>query len=248
MLRKLPWVVLALAFLATARCYTGDLVAGVAAIPIVGPIVVPSPVPAYVAAIGTPAPLELPNTDPKTWFPAPDGPATKESDWEQMALAAAAARTPAGWAAFCAKATAAVRELTGNPETARVDSPLLGALACSEDPSVTLVQRLALDLFALRAVVVLWSLGAPNANIAAIQARQAALRLTCAGLPAGVIDPAAVANACTAGLDTGYLAGDAKATIDAVEAAYAAVAGAIAARDPAVAEQPGAFGTEAATP
>lgn len=241
MLRKLPWVVLALAFLATARCFTADPTVGVAAIPVVGPMIVPATTPAYLAAIGTPAPIELPETDPNGWFAEGDEQAPDLAGWQAMAAAAAAARTPAGWAAFCAKVAAAVNELAPGSEAARREAPLLGALACSADPSTTLVQRLALDLFELRAVVMLWSLGAPNGTVAAIQSRQAGLRLTCAGLPVGVIDPAAVRTACAEALDTSYLAGDAAKTRAAVEAAYAAVAAAIAERDPAVQDAPATF-------
>lgn len=240
MFRKLPWVVLALAFLSTARCYTADLAAGVAAVPFVGPILVPSPgVPAYVEAIGTPAPVEVPGEDPAAWFPAEGGwQAITPAAWAEMALAAAAGRTSAGWAELCARMTAAA----GGERAA---APLPGALACSDDPGVTALQRVALQLFDLRAALGLWMNGAPNGSIGAIQARQGELRLLCATAPPGRVDPEALRRACAEGLDASYLTGDGGATMAAVEAAYAALAAAIAALDPTTDGEPATFAVPA---
>lgn len=241
MLRKLPWVVLALLFLGTARCYTADLAAGVAGVPVVGPMLVPPPTtPAYVQAIGTPAPVELPEADVAAWFPAEGGwKGVPPAQWQAMALAAAAAGTPAGWAELCAKASAAAG-------ADRAAAPLPGALACSDDPALTSVQRVALQLFDLRAALGLWLNGAPNGSIGAVQARQGGLRLLCATTAPGRVDPAALAAACAKGLDAAYLAGDGAATMAAVEEAYAGLAAAIAAADPTVEGEPAVYGAQAA--
>ncbi len=240
MFRKLPWVLLALAFFSTARCYTADLAGGLAAVPFVGPILVPGPgVPAYVEAIGTPAPVEVPGDDPAAWFPAEGGwEAITPGAWAEMALAATAGRTPAGWAELCARMTA-----TAGSE--RSAAPLPGALACSDDPTVTALQRIALQLFDLRAALGLWMVGAPNGSIGAIQARQAELRLLCATAPPGRGDPAPVQRACTEALDASYLAGDGTATMTAVEAAYAAIAAVLAALDPTTDAEPATFAVPA---
>lgn len=241
MLRKLPWVVLALLFLSTARCYTADLAAGVAAVPVVGPILVPPPAtPAYFAAIGTPAPVALPEGDVAAWFPTEGGwRSVPPAQWQTMALAAAVAGTPAGWRELCAAAATAA----GADRTA---APLPGALACSDDPAVTAVQRVALQLFDLRAALGLWLNGAPNGSVGAIQARQGGLRLLCATVAPGRVDPAALAAACAKGLDAAYLAGDGPATVAAVEEAYAALAAALAAADPTIESEPATYGAQPA--
>lgn len=244
MFRKLPWVVLALLFLSTARCYTADLAAGVGAVPFVGPILVPPPAtPAYIAAMGTPAPAEPVEPDFAAWFPAEGGwQAVKPADWQAMLIAAAAAGTPEGWKALCAKAAAAAG-------SERAAQPLAGALACSADPAVTAAQRIGLQLFDLRAAVGAWLAGAPNGSIGAIQARQAALRLLCATAAPGKLDAAAAAEACAKGLDAGYLAGKGAETMAAVEAAYAAYAAALAQADPQTAAEPAVFAAgDAAAP
>ncbi len=238
MVRKLPWVVLALLFLSTARCATADLAAGVGAVPFLGPMLVPPPpTPAYITAIGTPAPAEPVEPDFAAWFPAEGGwQAVRAADWQAMLVAAAAAGTPDGWKAFCAKAA-------GAAGADRAAAPLPGALACSADPSVTALQRVALALFDLRAALGLWLVGAPNGSVGAIQARQASLRLLCATAAPGRLDAAALAEACAKGLDTGYLEGRGPETMAAVEAAYAGYAAALAQADPQTAAEPAVFAT-----
>lgn len=243
MFRKLPWVVLALLFLSTARCYTADLAAGVGAVPFVGPILVPPPgEPAYVQAIGTPAPVELPESEVEGWFPAEESPdGIERGDWEGMALAAAAARTPEGWKELCGRASAA----TGQDRAAK---PLPGALACSDDPTVTAAQRLAVQLLDLWGTLGLLFVGAPGSSVSAVQARQAELRVVCAGVPPGAFPAGVVEDVCARALDAGYLAGDARGTLASVKEAYAALAAAIAARDPTTETEPGTFDAPAAAP
>jgi hypothetical protein len=232
----LPWLVLALLFLATARFSTADLAGGVAGVPFVGPMLVPPPAtPAYLQAMGTPAPIELPEPDFAAWFPAEGGwQRVTPAAWQAMALAATVGGTPAGWAELCAKASAAAGQ-------DRASAPLPGALACSDDPTVTGIQRIPLKLFDLRASLGLWLTGAPNGSIGAIQARQAALRLLCATTAPGRLDRQELADACARGLDASYLEGDGAATIAEVEAAYAALAAAIATLDPTTDPAPATF-------
>lgn len=236
MFRMLPWLVLGLAFLGTARCYTADLTAAVGAVPFVGPIVVPpDPQPAYLQAMGTPAPLDLPGSDPAGWFPAEGGwQAIAPADWAAMLAWATAGATPSGWKEVCARASAAAG-------ADRAAAPLPGALACSDSVTVTGLQRVALELFGLRAALGLWLSGAPGGSPGAVQARQAQVRLLCATTVAGRLAEPAFSEACAGALDPAYLAGDGAASMAAFEAAYGRLAGALATLDPTVDPEPASF-------
>ena len=234
----------ALSLLATSKCYNADLAQSLSGVPIVGAMIAPpAAVPAYVDTIGTPAPTSLPDTDPKTWFPTdatadPYNPTT----WTAIRDFLANTGNEAGFTEACKKITDAVG-------ADRTSEPVLGALACSEDPSVTALQAFPLALLSLQAEVALWLKDAPGLSIGAIEARQGELQLLCTGDTilrlGGATGP--FGNACTKGLDASYLSGDGATTFTAVGAAYAEVATEIAKRDPKTAAQPAYFGGAAAT-
>jgi hypothetical protein len=238
--KKALWGLILLSLLGTARCANADFAAALGGLPIVGPMVVPQPTtPAYIEAIGTPAPAALPEVDFAAWFaedPAPNAAASET--WQQMDLVAITGATASGWAEVCKKAgTAAGSD--------RAASPLPGALACSSDATVTQMQRFALELLGLRAAVGLWMRG--DRSIAAIQARQGQIRMTCSTQVVARQGPGENpwTGACAQALDASYLSGDGPATLDAAIAAYAGVAAEIARLDPEVDAEPGYFGTPA---
>jgi len=237
---KALWGLLLLSLLGTARCANADFAAAIGGMPFVGPMVVPQPTtPAYLEAIGTPAPAALPEVDFAVWFaedPAPNAAASET--WQQMDLVAVAGATESGWAEVCKKAGAAAG-------ADRAAAPLPGALACSSDATVTQMQRFALELLGLRAAVGLWMRG--DRPIAAIQARQGQVRITCSAHVIARQGPGENpwTQACALALDGSYLAGDGPATLDAVIAAYVAAAGEIARLDPEVDAEPGYFGAAA---
>jgi hypothetical protein len=231
-------------------------------IPFIAPKAAPT-TPAYVEAIGTPAAVELPEVDMSTWFvePAPDGddedvaedeeaPATEAEPaidrydparWQQVASFLEHVRTQAGWAEGCAVATSAA----GADRTA---SPLVGALACSDIASVTLVQQFAAAVLGAQAEVALWMRGVPGYGPAGLEARQGAIRLMCA---VDVIareggDGSTYAEACALALDASYRTGDGPATFDAFGQAYALAAADIAARDATTDAEPGYYAVAAA--
>jgi hypothetical protein len=231
-------------------------------IPFIAPKAAPT-TPAYVEAIGTPAPVELPEVDMSTWFveppaPAEEGePAAGEADeataeaelavdaydptrWQQVAAFLEHVRTQAGWAEGCAVATSAA----GADRTA---SPLVGALACSDVASVTLVQQFAAAVLGAQAEVALWIRGVPGYGPAGLEARQGAIRLMCA---VDVIareggEGSTYAEACALALDAAYRTGDGPATFDALGAAYALAAADIAARDATTDAEPGYYAVAA---
>ncbi len=194
-------------------------------------------VPAYVEDIGKAPGVNLPEADYKAWF-APD----VERDpldvatWTEVASFAAEARSEAGWAEACAAAGRAVT-------LGRVDEPLLGALGCSEDPSVTRVQQFALQLLDTQAHIALWIRGAPGFAIANVQARQGEVRLQCAvevvAREGGEASP--YAAACALAMDIAYLSGDGMATFEALGEAFALVADEIARRSPEIDPEPAFF-------
>ena len=198
------------------------------------------PPPGYVESIGVPARADPPEADYASWF---DAEAERDpldvTTWQEVAAVAPAARSEDGWAEVCSEAGDALA-------LDRVDEPLLGALGCSEDPSVTRVQQFAMQILDTQAHLALWIRGAPGFSLANVQARQGEVRLQCAvevvAREGG--DDSPYAAACALALDTAYLAGDGLATFEALAAAYALVAGEIAARDPDISAEPGFFTLE----
>ncbi|MFN0145135.1 MAG: hypothetical protein ACKVT1_01380 [Dehalococcoidia bacterium] len=233
---------LACVLLLTARCYNADLEGALAGLPVVGAMISPpQPTPKYVETIGTPAPASFPETDIKTWFVPPEAGAEPYNieTWRAISSFAANAVTKGGWAEACKKAT----EAAGADRTA---TPLVGALACSSDGTVTALQRFGVQLLAMQAEVAFYLRGVPGSSLAAIQARQGELRLTCATDIIARLGPpeAALGGACTGALATAYLEADAPATFAALAEAYASLAAEVARRDPKTADQPSYFEPE----
>jgi hypothetical protein len=233
---------LALLLLFTARCYNADVEGALSGLPLLGAIVSPpAPVPGYVDDIGKLAAVQLPASDPKTWFPAATGEAAPADPldvarWRDIAAAAEAGGTAAGWAELCKKAATAAG-------ADRAAEPRLGALACSANGTVTGLQRVALGLLAMEAQVALYLRGAPGSSLSAIAARQGELRLACTvEVIARLGGPAtAYGQACAGALATAYLEGNAAGTFAALEASYTLLAGEIAKLDPKTASEPGYF-------
>lgn len=242
--KKALFAFILLAFLGTARCYNADLASAFGALPVVGPMVQPPPeTPAYVRAIGTPAPAALPETDLATWFPA-EAPADPYNAklWKEIDLFLTHAQTQAGWTEACKKVSAAAG-------SERAANPKLGALACSSDPTVTQLQQFAGHVLATQAAVALWMKGELNGSTGAIQGRQAELRVLCtASVVARQGAPeTAWSQACAKVMDASYLKGDGPATFTALGDAYQLVAAELAKLDPEIDPEPGYFGP-AATP
>lgn len=199
--------------------------------------------PDYVDSIGNAAPVDSPDANYETWFAADDAGAERDpldlATWQEVAAVAAVANTETGWAEVCDAAGDALA-------LDRVDDPLLGALGCSDDPSVTRVQQFAVQILDTQAHLALWIRGAPGFSLASVQARQGEVRLQCAvevvAREGG--DGSPYAEACALAFDTAYLSGDGLATFEALAAAYALVAGEIAARDPDVDAEPAFFTVE----
>jgi hypothetical protein len=232
---KIGILALALLLLGTSRCYANTDWDN-AKIPFLsggGGTATPE----SVGAIGKPADAALPETDFAKWFSTdatadPYDPAV----WKAVDAFFASASTSAGWADACKKAGA----VAGAERTAR---PEIGALACSDNANVTLIQRFALQLLGVRAEVALWVRGVPGHGTAGIEGRQGELRLMCAvdvvGREGGTASP--FAEACTKSLDQSYRAGGAASTFIALGQAYAVVAAEIARRDPTVDAEPVTF-------
>ncbi|MEX0782162.1 MAG: hypothetical protein WD557_05890 [Dehalococcoidia bacterium] len=239
---KLLIFVVALSLAGTTRCYSADPEATLAGVPILGAMVATAPqTPAYVETIGTPAASALPEADLATWFqPAEGADPYDVPTWQAIDAFAAHSSTPAGWTELCKAAGAAAG-------SDRAANPKLGALACSDDGSVTQLQRFAADLLSAQSRVALYLKGAPDTSVAAIQARQSEIRLACTyGAPSRQGGEGSVlAQACTAAQDTAYLHGDAAATFAALGAAYELVANEIARLDPTVDPEPGFFEADA---
>jgi hypothetical protein len=229
-----------LAFIGTARCYNADLASAFGGLPIVGPIVQPTqPVPAYVKAIGTPAPATLPEADYATWFPAeaPEDPYSAVT-WKQVDLFVPIASSTAGWAEACK----AVNAIAG---TGRAANPKLGALACSADATVTQMQQFAIQVLWTQASIALWMKGELNGSVSAIQARQGEIRVSCAtGVVARQGADSPWAEVCAKALDAAYLSGDGPASFAALAEAYLAAATEIARLDPEIDGEPGYFGAK----
>ena len=239
---KIGLIVVVLALFSTIRCYNADLAASLGGLPIVGPMIDPPAVaPAYVKTIGTPAAQALPEADFTAWFPA--DPATDPYNpalWTVIDAHMFAAGTQAGWAEVCKK-------LAGAAGADRAANPQLGALACSDNGTVTQLQRFAVGVLAARASVALWLTGAPGGTIGAIQGRQGELRVLCTS---SVVSRQGPANgpwqqACTKALDAAYLTNDGAATFAALGAAYTLAAAELARLDPTIDQEPGYFGAPA---
>lgn len=235
-------MVVLLALFGTVRCYNADFASSLGGLPVVGPMVAPPAVsPAYVSAIGKPAASALPETDFAKWFPAetpadPYAPAL----WTAIDAYMTVAGTQAGWAEVCKKVNAAAG-------ADRAANPLLGALACSDDGSVTQFQRFSVEVLAMRASVALWLKGAPGGAIGAVQGRQGELRLLCGSSLIARQGAAASPwpGACAKALDLAYLTNDGAATFAALGEAYSIAATEIARLDPTIDPEPGYFGPPA---
>ncbi|MEO8541531.1 MAG: hypothetical protein ABI577_17445 [bacterium] len=243
MLKKGLFALVLLAFLGTAKCQNADLAAALGGVPIVGAMIQPpATTPAYLKAVGTPAPSALPESDLTTWFPAeaPTDPYNAKL-WGDINLFTTIAQTQLGWTEACKK----VDTVAG---TDRAASPKLGALACSSDPTVTQFQQFAVQLLGTQANLALWMKGELSGSTSAIHARQAELRVFCTtsvvarqGLP-----ETPWSQACSKAMDASYLSGDGPASFTALGDAYALVATEIAKLDPEIDPEPGYFGSPAA--
>lgn len=237
---KVGLVVVALALLGMARLYRVDMAGALGGLPVVGAIVSPAPPPPqYASKIGSVAPASLPETDFTTWFPTDAAADPYDvTTWTAIEAYVSASKTQAGWTDVCKK----VAEASG---TDRAANPLLGALACSDDPTVTQLQKFAMQLVGTRGMVALWMKGASGASTGAIQARQAEMRLSCAvevvARQGGADGP--FGQACAKAFDTAYLGGDGTTTFAALGEAYTLVAAEIARRDATIDPEPGYFGT-----
>lgn len=185
-------------------------------------------------AIGTPAAVALPESDPATWFEAaegadPDDPKT----WEAVAAFASAAGTPAGWAEACKK----VGAVAG---TERGTKPELGALSCSSDLTVTQLQRFVVQLLAARAEVTLWLRGVDGHDNGMVSARLAEVRHSCEnGLPSRLAgEGSPYTQACAAALEAAKLPLDGEALKTGLVEAYGLVAADLVARDASVDAEP----------
>ncbi|MBI2766152.1 MAG: hypothetical protein HYX53_09605 [Chloroflexi bacterium] len=235
---KVVILLLSLALLTTAKCYNSDPAAVLGAVPVVGAMVAKPPVtPAYVNTIGTPAAATPPETDFANWFPdAPKDP-YDVALWTSVSNFLAGAHTQAGWTEACKK-------VGGAAGADRAAKPLLGALACSGDGTVTGLQRFAARVLQARAALALYAKGAPGAGIGAVQGLQGEIRVACTsdvpGRQGGPDSPFGIA--CAKALDTSYLTGDLAATFAALGDAYAAASTEIARLAPAIDPEPGFFG------
>lgn len=224
----------------TASCYQLDVEdSPVAALVFPSPV---TPTPAYVEAIGTPAAVSIPEADYADWFPGAAEPETSPpglAAWQEMAAFQAAASTAEAWAEACAE----VSPVAGSDRAAE---PLLGALACSDDPSVTAIQRFNLLILGARAHTELWMRGVPGFNTAGIEARLGQVRNACNGDVAGrdAADGSPFQQACALAGDSSYREGDGAATFEALGEAYAVMAAEIARRDPTVDPEAAFFGAD----
>ena len=232
---KIGIFALVLLLLGTSRCYVGTDWDNVKIPFLSGGVAASAPV--SVGAIGKPAELALPETDFAKWFSTdaaadPFDPAV----WKATDAFFASASTSAGWADACKK----VGAVAGADRTAR---PEIGALACSDNPNVTLIQRFAIQVLGARAEVALWVRGVPGHGTAGIGGRQGELRLMCAvdvvGREGGATSPFAVA--CTKALDQSYRAGGGLSTFTSLGEAYTLIAAEIAKRDPTIDAEPATF-------
>lgn len=235
--------VVAALLLGTASCYQLDVEdSPVAALVVPAPM---TPTPEYVSAIGTPAAVTIPDAAYDTWFASKTDPEAGPYDttaWQEVAAFQSAAATDPGWAEAC-------REINSAAGSDRAAEPLIGALGCSDDPSVTVIQRFALLVLGARAHTALWMRGVPGFNTASIEARLGQVRNACNGDVAGrdAAGGSPFAQACTLAGDASYREGDGSGTFEALGQAYALLAAEIARRDPTVDSEAAFFGA-ATTP
>jgi hypothetical protein len=227
--------VVALLFMGVLRLSTANF--DNVAIPFFGGGEPANPALASAAAIGTPAAVALPESDPASWFGgAEETEAGETTPWADIHQFVAAAGTSGGWAEACK----AVGTVAGTDRTA---NSLLGALACSDDPTVTELQQFAVQLLAAQAEVSLWLLGTDGHDAGAVAGRLAQVRHSCAnGLPARQAGAeSAYTSACEMSLAVTTLPGDASTLATALGDAYALVAADLAERDPSIDPEPPAI-------
>lgn len=241
LVKRGAFALLLLSFAATARCYNADIPSAVASVPFVGPMIIPPDAPpAYVEAIGTPAPVEdLPASEVGTWWP--EEPDDARSTFSGMRTWLVAANTTSGWAALCGAAT---REVGGDREKAEVQ---LAGLACSADPSVTRLQQFAALVLRLDPETQLFLSGAPGSSRADIESTLAQIRVECSvGYASRALPVPAVAAACALPDSSNALAqGDTVAFLQEVVDAYHALAEEVVAQSPETAPEPAFFLDEA---
>jgi hypothetical protein len=238
LVKRGAFALMLLSFVATARCYHTDFASAVGGLPVVGAMVVPPPkTPAYIEAIGRPAPVDaLPDPQVETWWPA--NPEDATSTLSQARTWLVAAQTPAGWAALCGAASRAV----GAERT--VEPVQLAGLACSDEPTVTRLQLFAVLVLRLDPETQLYLAGAPGSSRADIESTLAQIRVECtAGYASRALFVPAVGVACAlpdapgAGRD-----GDAVAFLQDVVDTYQALAETIVELSPKTAAEPTFFG------
>lgn len=234
LVKRGAFALLLLAFAGTARCYHTDFAAAVGGVPIVGAIVVPpAQAPAYIEAIGTPAPLE-PLAEPgvETWWPEDPEELSTLRDGRNWLVAG---QNHAGWTALCGSAGDAAG---GDRDPA---SPLVSALGCSDDPSVTRLQQFAILVLRIDPELQRYLGGVPGSSRAEFESTLAQVRVECtAGYASRAIGTASVATACALP-DSWATGGDATALLDLARAAYLGLATDIATLDPTVDDAPSFF-------
>lgn len=178
--------------------------------------------------------------DVALWFAqGPNADPFSQPLWAEVEEHLTDAKSTAGWTALCALASTA----TGSDRTAK---PLPGALACSDDASVTELQQLAVAILRTQASTALWLRGAPGYGTATIAARQGEVQLRCATGATNrgdESDTITFASICARALDASWKPsddkpGDGPATFAAVKAAYADLATLIAERDATTEAEP----------
>lgn len=236
---KIPIIVVALLLLGLFRLHSVDFAGLADSLPIGG-------APAAAAATstdedgGATSPEEEQAPDLALWF-VEDAEADPFAEplWAVVEENLTDAKSTAGWTELCALASTA----TGTDRTA---NPLPGALACSDDASVTKLQQLAVAILRTQASTALWLRGAPGYSTATIAARQGEVQLRCAtGSPnrGDESETVTFASICARALDASWKASDVKssdgpATFAAVKAAYADLATLIAERDATTEAEP----------
>jgi hypothetical protein len=235
---KIVVLLLSLVLFGTAKCYNSDPAAVLGGVPVVGAMVAPPPsVPAYVKAMGTPAPSALPETDFAAWFPAEATDPYDAARWTPIAAFLGATHTEAGWTEACKKVSAAAG-------ADRAAKPLLGALACSSDSTVTPLQRFAAKVLEAQAHLALYAKGVPGAGLGAVQGLQGEIRVACLTDVARLGPGSPFATVCAKALDTSYLADDLPASFAAFGEAYAAADAEIAHLAPKIDQEPGFFASK----
>lgn len=153
-------------------------------------IVPPDAAPAYVETIGTPAPIEvLPELTVETWWP--DDPESTASTLRNAREWLVAAQTQSGWTALCTAATAAA----GSERS--LEAPELGALACSDDATVTRLQLFAALVLRLVPETQGYLDGSPGSSKTDFESTLAQIRVECtAGFASRMAATAEVAAAC----------------------------------------------------